>query len=197
MLRTLACWTSWLLNISCPSDTLHSLSCLDRDWLSYFNHIVLLLLSQSDILVRILSSPQCTRPPLSFSLSCFLPDGCVSGKVLATNLRRAPRSCKSCVTVNLVIISRQILVHVWLWFSCSLILSLPSDRLPWIALSKRGKSVERWDSWQHSYKSSNSIKMSSFVRRSSLTHSIAKLKKEDNRCSATRCDRPVSLMTLS
>lgn len=154
-------------------------SALDRSWL------LIIALSQQTLLDTrmLLSSPQCTRPPSS--LYCFLPDGCVSGKVLATNLSKAPRSCKSCVTVSLVMIRRHILVHVWLWFSWSWILSLPSGRLPCIALSKRGKSVERWDSWQHSYRSSNSIKMSSFVRRSSFTHSIAKLKKQDKRCSAT------------
>ena len=46
------------------------------------------------------------------NLFVVLPDGCVNGNVLATNLSSAPRSCKSCVTVNLVMMSRQIFVHV-------------------------------------------------------------------------------------
>ena len=124
--------------------------------------------------------------------NCLLPEGWVSGNVLATNLSKVLLSYRSWVTVSLFIIMRQILVQEWLWSFCSWILSLPSVLLPWIARSNRGNRIDRCYSLQHSYRSSNRFRMSGFWSRPALTHSVAKLKKLDKLCSATEASEPLS-----
>ena len=127
----------------------------------------------------------------------FLPEGCVSGKVRATNLSKAPRSCKSCVTVSLLMIILQIFVHVWCWSLFRLMLSLPSPFSPWMARSKSGNSFERCYSGQLSYRSSKRVRMSWSYRMPSRTHWVANLKKLDKLSSATEALAAFRSLSLS
>ena len=92
---------------------------------------------------------------------------------------------------------RQIFVQSCYCFSFNWILSLPSALEPWMARSKRGNNSYRCYSWQHSYKSSNRVKICSSRSRPSRTHFVANSKNLAKLFAATDAVAPLRWLNYS